>query len=66
MTLHLSGIRHSYDGEREVLRGIDIDMADISDTVQTLAVVAAFADGATRVRGRASLVAYPRGVPSRP
>ena len=25
MTLRLSGIRHSYDGEREVLRGIDLE-----------------------------------------
>ncbi|WP_372721880.1 3-phosphoshikimate 1-carboxyvinyltransferase [Novipirellula sp.] len=33
------------------LRGIDIDMNAISDTVQTLAVVALFADGPTRVRG---------------
>ncbi|TWT82879.1 3-phosphoshikimate 1-carboxyvinyltransferase [Planctomycetes bacterium CA13] len=33
------------------LHGIDIDMNAISDTVQTLAVVALFADGATRVRG---------------
>ncbi|GAB5404258.1 MAG: 3-phosphoshikimate 1-carboxyvinyltransferase [Aureliella sp.] len=33
------------------LRGIDVDMADISDTVQTLASVAMFADGATTVRG---------------
>ena len=33
------------------LRGIDIDMADISDTAQTLAAVAVFADGPTRVRG---------------
>ncbi len=32
-------------------RGIDIDMNSISDTVQTLAVVALFADGPTRVRG---------------
>ena len=32
-------------------RGIDIDMNPISDTVQTLAVVALFADGPTRVRG---------------
>jgi 3-phosphoshikimate 1-carboxyvinyltransferase len=34
-----------------VLRGIDIDMVDISDTAQTLAAVAVFADGPTRVRG---------------
>ncbi|MGI9474565.1 MAG: 3-phosphoshikimate 1-carboxyvinyltransferase [Rubripirellula sp.] len=33
------------------LKGIDIDMNQISDTVQTLAVVALFADGPTRVRG---------------
>jgi 3-phosphoshikimate 1-carboxyvinyltransferase len=31
--------------------GIDIDMNAISDTVQTLAAVALFADGPTRVRG---------------
>jgi 3-phosphoshikimate 1-carboxyvinyltransferase len=34
-----------------VLRGIDADMADISDTAQTLAAVAAFAEGPTRVTG---------------
>lgn len=33
------------------LQGIDVDMNAISDTVQTLAVVALFADGPTRVRG---------------
>jgi 3-phosphoshikimate 1-carboxyvinyltransferase len=33
------------------LRGIDVDMNSISDTVQTLSVVALFADGPTRVRG---------------
>jgi 3-phosphoshikimate 1-carboxyvinyltransferase len=32
-------------------KGIDIDMNSISDTVQTLAAVALFADGPTRVRG---------------
>ncbi len=32
-------------------RGIDVDMNAISDTVQTLAAVALFADGPTRVRG---------------
>ncbi len=31
--------------------GIDVDMNTISDTVQTLSVVALFADGPTRVRG---------------
>lgn len=33
------------------LRGVDVDMNLISDTVQTLAIVALFADGPTRVRG---------------
>ena len=33
------------------LRGIDVDMADISDTAQSLAVIAPFAEGPTRVRG---------------
>ena len=33
------------------LHGIDVDMADLSDTAQTLAAVAAFADGPTCVRG---------------
>jgi 3-phosphoshikimate 1-carboxyvinyltransferase len=34
-----------------VPHGIEIDMADISDTAQTLAVVATFADGPTRITG---------------
>jgi 3-phosphoshikimate 1-carboxyvinyltransferase len=33
------------------LHGVDVDMSDISDTAQTLAAVAVFADGPTRVRG---------------
>jgi 3-phosphoshikimate 1-carboxyvinyltransferase len=33
------------------LRGVDVDMSDISDTAQTLAAVAVFADSPTRVRG---------------
>jgi 3-phosphoshikimate 1-carboxyvinyltransferase len=33
------------------LHGLDIDMSDISDTAQTLAAVATFADSPTRVRG---------------
>jgi 3-phosphoshikimate 1-carboxyvinyltransferase len=36
-------------GER--LHAIDADLADISDTAQTLAAVAVFAEGETRVRG---------------
>lgn len=35
----------------KTLRGIDVDMNAISDTVQTLAPVALFAEGPTRVRG---------------
>ena len=34
-----------------VLRGIDVDMSDCSDTAQTLAAVAPFADSPTTVRG---------------
>ena len=33
------------------LHGIEIDMSDISDTAQTLAAIAPFAEGATRVTG---------------
>ena len=33
------------------LRGVDVDLRDISDTAPTLAVVAAFASGVTRVSG---------------
>ncbi len=32
------------------LRGVDVDMNDISDTAQTLAAVAVFAEGPTRIR----------------
>jgi len=35
----------------EILRGIDVDMNSISDTVQTLSVVALFASGPTVIRG---------------
>lgn len=35
----------------QALTGIDIDMNSISDTVQTLAVVALFAEGPTTIRG---------------
>jgi 3-phosphoshikimate 1-carboxyvinyltransferase len=37
------------------LRGIDVDMNAISDTAQTLAVVAIFASGPTRIRGVAHI-----------
>jgi 3-phosphoshikimate 1-carboxyvinyltransferase len=33
------------------LRGVEVDMADISDTAQTLAAVAVFADSPTRITG---------------
>src|SRR5690606_35903102 len=37
------------------LRGIEVDMNSISDTVQTLAVVALFAEGPTTIRGVAHI-----------
>ena len=37
------------------LKGIDVDMNAISDTVQTLAAVALFAQGSTRIRGVAHI-----------
>jgi len=37
------------------LRGIDVDMNDISDTVMTLAAVACFASGPTRIRNVAHI-----------
>jgi 3-phosphoshikimate 1-carboxyvinyltransferase len=37
------------------LRGIDVDMNDISDTVQTLSAVALFASGPTTIRGVAHI-----------
>jgi 3-phosphoshikimate 1-carboxyvinyltransferase len=49
------------DGEKFIevtasqnLQGVDIDMRDIPDTAQTLAVVAPFAVSPTRIRGIAS------------
>ena len=36
------------------LKGVDVDMRDISDTAQTLAAVAPFASSPTRIRGIAS------------
>jgi 3-phosphoshikimate 1-carboxyvinyltransferase len=37
------------------MRGVDVDMNGISDTVQTLAVTALFADGPTRIRNVAHI-----------
>ena len=54
--LEMMGCRVQYDSnsitvERGPLKGIDVDMNAISDTVQTLSVVALFAQGTTRIRG---------------
>ncbi len=54
--LEQMGCRFDHDADGMTVsgrasRGIDVDMNQISDTVQTLAVVALFADGPTRVRG---------------
>jgi 3-phosphoshikimate 1-carboxyvinyltransferase len=47
-------VRHGQEGITvegpPLLRGIDVDMNDISDTVMTLAAVACFADGPTTIR----------------
>jgi 3-phosphoshikimate 1-carboxyvinyltransferase len=51
-------VRHEPDGITVIgkpLREIDIDMNAISDTVQTLAAVALFADGPTTIRGVAHI-----------
>jgi 3-phosphoshikimate 1-carboxyvinyltransferase len=58
--LELMGCRVEYGAnsitvEGRPLRGIDIDMNAISDTVQTLAVVALFADGPTAIRNVAHI-----------
>ncbi len=60
--LEKMGCRITYDsrgitvcGAETKLRGIDLDMNAISDTAQTLAVVALFADGPTTIRGVAHI-----------
>ncbi len=45
------GAHHTQVRGTGELRGIEVDMADISDTAQTLAVVAPFASSPTRVTG---------------
>lgn len=45
------GNEHDRPTDPSPLRGIDVNMGEISDTVQTLSVVALFADGPTRIRG---------------
>ena len=52
------GVRYGESGITAVgrpLRGIDVDMNAISDTVQTLAAVALFAGGPTTIRGVAHI-----------
>lgn len=44
-------VRVTGPGETTLLSGIDIDMADISDLVPTMAAVALFAASPTRIRG---------------
>ncbi|MCA9136031.1 MAG: 3-phosphoshikimate 1-carboxyvinyltransferase [Planctomycetales bacterium] len=56
LVLEQMGCKYRFDSEGMTIsgraaRGVDVDMNQISDTVQTLAVVALFADGPTRVRG---------------
>lgn len=51
MGCHVSWDPSSITVSGKAQRGIDCDMSDISDTVQTLAVVSLFVDGATRIRG---------------
>ncbi|MCA9129091.1 MAG: 3-phosphoshikimate 1-carboxyvinyltransferase [Planctomycetales bacterium] len=52
MGCHVSYDENSITVQRgDKLVGVDVDMADISDTVQTLAAVALFAQGPTRVCG---------------
>ncbi len=48
------GCFRSGDLKQTHLQGVDVDMRDIPDTAQTLAVVAPFAASATRIRGIAS------------
>jgi 3-phosphoshikimate 1-carboxyvinyltransferase len=44
--------RHGITVERTTgLRGVDVDLSDLSDTAQTLAAVAVFAGSPTRIRG---------------
>ena len=43
--------KHQITVQGKAMRGIDVDMSDISDTVQTLAAVALFVEGPTTVRG---------------
>jgi 3-phosphoshikimate 1-carboxyvinyltransferase len=45
-----AGVRVSRE-PHQPLRGVDVDMSEISDLVPTLAVIGACAEGTTRIRG---------------
>ncbi len=51
MGCEVEWLDHAITVRGKALQGIDVDMNAISDTVQTLAAVALFAKGPTRVRG---------------
>ena len=51
MGCRVQSVDDSITVEGGKLRGIDVDMNAISDTVQTLSVVALFADGPTSIHG---------------
>ncbi|SMP75299.1 3-phosphoshikimate 1-carboxyvinyltransferase [Neorhodopirellula lusitana] len=51
MGCEVNATDHSIEVVGGDLHGVDVNMSEISDTVQTLAVVALFADSPTRVRG---------------
>ena len=54
-TVEEDGVALAVAGPRERLRGIVADLNDMPDTVQTLAVVALFADGPTEIHNVANL-----------
>lgn len=50
--IQIRGLHHSPSPSLPIpLHGVDVNMGKISDTVQTLSVVALFADSPTRIRG---------------
>lgn len=51
MGCEVTKARNSITVRGRSLRGVDVDMNSISDTVQTLAPIALFAEGSTRIRG---------------
>jgi 3-phosphoshikimate 1-carboxyvinyltransferase len=55
MGCHVVGREDGIEVDGEPLRGIDVDMNDISDTVMTLAAVACLAEGPTTIRNVAHI-----------